>query len=748
MTNPAALLMVCWLGVALAQLSTTAQWPKAGYNDGHTAQSPYTLSSLGGGVFATVRYLTDGMVKSSPVITQDGNIVVASEDKFIYCLSNTGSKLWKYETNDSVWSIPAITQEGSIVVGINDGSILCLSSTGRMQWSYQTDDGVESSPAISRDGQIFVGSNDNHVYCLSSGTGSLIWKYQTGGIVSSSPAITQDGNIVVGNLDTNIYCLSSTGSLLWKFKTGKTLPSSPAIAQDGSIVMGSSDYYIYYLSSGGSLLWKYQTGGIVSSSPAISSEGNIIVGSYDKYLYSLSSSGSLQWRYKTGNWVTSSPAIAQDGAIVFGSDDTYVYCLSNAGSLYWKFQTADDVHSSPAIAQDGSVVIGGNDGYVYVLTGQPTASPTPLPSFTPQPSAPPTLLPTAAPFNPPPPLALFGDKDVLGASAAVAVLVALALFLMRDGAEYGSVSLVRHLPVFMGGSSGGCGGQGKDLTTFKPVEVLLPVILSVTATASNFVQIHEFLSSGTEQEVGIAAIMVLARMCTALHSAALLMLALSRKSWSKLLATAQLHKASLWVLVGVVMLTDTSHVRFFAWRCSDFAERSRGYPTLFIFKTCLFSSALSSLVQFSLSITHGVTFSSSISFALSLLSFLLAVTTAGIKLMAEKIHAHDETLLAEQGDLRAKVAVLEAKVSKLEAELAMVRGANDVPSPMMHLQEQQRGPAPRKSTRLSLSSLFGGGGGGRDDIPVAVTQTVGHDSEVAMTAFRNSESGPAHSVAP
>jgi hypothetical protein len=506
--------------------------------------------------------------------------------------------------------------------------------------------------------------------------------------------------------------------------------SSPALTQGGgSVVVGCEDAYIYCLStSSGSLRWKYKTGSSVTSSPAIISAAaaqpqTVVIGSSDSHVYCLSANtGSLRWKYLTGSSVEASPAIAQDGSIIIGSYDHFLYHLSSSGSLLWKFQTGNFVYSSAAISQVGSVAVGNDDTNIYIFGGQPTASPTLQPTLhpSPLPTTPPTLFPTAAPFSPPPALDLLGDRDVLGACAIIAVLLSLVLFMLRDGADKG-FSLTRHFPWCVGG------GKERDdddedvdkaalLSRFRPLEVLLPVSLSLTAMASNILQICKYLQSGDASQTNLAAVMIIARLCTALHSILLLLLSLNRESWSKLLVPAHLQsKASLWALLGLVMLTETSHVRFFAWRRSDFVERSRGFPTLFLFKTCLLGSALSSFMQFSLSIARGVTFSSSVSFGLSLLSFLLAVSTAAIKLIAEKIHAHDETLLAEQSDLRAVVAVLEAKLAKVEArnaELESLRRQHVA----IELYSQRR-----VSASVTLAGVYGGegvnssGGGGHAD---------------------------------
>jgi len=123
-------------------------------------------------------------------------------------------------------------------------------------------------------------------------------------------------------------------------------------------------------------------------------------------------------------------------------------------------------------------------------------------------------------------------------------------------------------------------------------------------------------------------------------------------------------------------------------------------------------------VQFSLSIANGLSISSIVSFSLSLGSFLLAIATAFLKLVAENIHSHEEA--ADEGDedqvlktiaaLRAeneRIPKLEAEVEKLRAQLAELKdvkgrgaGAISTKNPL--------------NSRLSISTIYPDH---RDEIP-------------------------------
>jgi DNA mismatch repair ATPase MutS len=113
-------------------------------------------------------------------------------------------------------------------------------------------------------------------------------------------------------------------------------------------------------------------------------------------------------------------------------------------------------------------------------------------------------------------------------------------------------------------------------------------------------------------------------------------------------------------------------------------------------------------VQFSLSIAKGLSVSSIVSFSLSLGSFLLTVTTAFLKLVAENIHAHE--VVDEGGDdqMRKTIAVLRAdneRIRQLEAKNERLE---------LELKEIKNGITKNPlNSRLSISMIYPN----NDDIP-------------------------------
>ncbi len=318
------------------------------------------------------RYETDGVVGSSPAVS-DGVVYVGSSDNHVYALdAMDGSLIWRFETGKPVGSLPTVS-DGVVYVGSGDYHVYAMDALdGTPLWRYETGGDVFSSPTVWN-GVVYVGSWDNHVYALDAADGTLIWRYETDRVVWSSPAVW-DGVVYVGSFDNHVYALDAVGGrLLWRYETGDSVLSSPMV-WDGVVYVGSLDNHVYALDAvGGRLLWRYETGDSGWSSPMVW-DGVVYVGSSDNHVYALDAmDGSLIWRFETGKPVGSLPTL-WNGVVYVGSHDHYVYALDAAdGSLIWRYETGGEVFSSPTV-WNGVVYVGSLDNHLYAIgaaTGEP-----------------------------------------------------------------------------------------------------------------------------------------------------------------------------------------------------------------------------------------------------------------------------------------------------------------------------------------------------------------------------------------
>lgn len=347
-------------------------WPSFGRDERNTGRSPYDTSDISG--MQKWRFSTGWIVRSSPVIAEDGTIYIGSRSNRLYAVNPDGTEKWNFTTGGNIDSTPAIGSDGTVYIGSHDSVFYAINPDGTEKWNFSTGGFIDGPAAIGSDGTVYFGSNDNNLYALDP-NGNEIWNFTTGGNVRSSPAIAADGTLYFGSADGNLYALSPAGVELWNFTAGNTV-RTPAIGDDGTIYVGSIDNRLYAINPDGSESWNFTTGNDVYSSPAIGSDGTIYVGSVNNRVYAVNPDGSEKWNFTTGGAVRSSPAISNDDIIYIGSNDNSLYAINSDGSERWSFSTGFNVYPSPAIGSDGTIYVStlgsvALGGYLYAIGNMP-----------------------------------------------------------------------------------------------------------------------------------------------------------------------------------------------------------------------------------------------------------------------------------------------------------------------------------------------------------------------------------------
>jgi hypothetical protein len=67
-------------------------------------------------------------------------VYVGSEDGKIYALYPSGVEKWSYQTNGAVRSSPVVADNGTLYVGSDDHYLYALGPDGTLQWRYLTGD--------------------------------------------------------------------------------------------------------------------------------------------------------------------------------------------------------------------------------------------------------------------------------------------------------------------------------------------------------------------------------------------------------------------------------------------------------------------------------------------------------------------------------------------------------------------------------------------------------------------------------
>lgn len=208
----------------------------------------------------------------------EDKLLLSSHDSFLYCLSDTGTELWKFQTQDMVNCSPAVADHFTFLAGC-DGHLRVIDLTTHTEVrGVPMESPLIASPAIVGD-QLYVGTHSGEVVSINWRAGEVTWRYKGKRDMPyhASAAVTDD-IVVVGSHDKHLHAVNrQTGEGLWTFPTKARIESSCVVVED-RVFFGSGDGNIYGVNlKTGSEVWKMNSGRPVNAGLAIG-EGSLIVG--------------------------------------------------------------------------------------------------------------------------------------------------------------------------------------------------------------------------------------------------------------------------------------------------------------------------------------------------------------------------------------------------------------------------------------------------------------------------------------
>jgi outer membrane protein assembly factor BamB len=314
-------------------------------------------------------FQTNAGIQGSPTIAEDGTILFASGDGFLYALHPTNPPSVKWQVHLGImWSTPTIDYKYPPILNPWYTSLPVV-MMGATQYSVQ--DSLKDAPAGSRctkvlDPTTAVGSS---FYALDLEYGDVL-AYGlrstkiTGNGIYGSIGIQPGGNYIIPfeGLGVGVGFIgaesipSSDNSCMLVPSTEDSIsfPPSPAVIRATPTVHPTGFFYIgqgstlFRFDPSLSTYFSYATAGNIKSSVALDGNGNAYFGSDGGIFYCINSDSPaqpLRWRFpETGNLVKlngdaaeiiSSPAIDNDvkHSIYFGASDGALYAFYDGASI-------------------------------------------------------------------------------------------------------------------------------------------------------------------------------------------------------------------------------------------------------------------------------------------------------------------------------------------------------------------------------------------------------------------------------
>jgi outer membrane protein assembly factor BamB len=350
---------------------------------------PSSQSDSSSGKTASIQkkweFTLGGRMEGSLALSDDGNIIAACEDGYVYAVDSNGTLQWKTYIGTTLAS-PAIGPDGAIYIPNNNGSVFALNRSGSKRWVSVVYPGAtygHNAGAIG-DGFLYTPSRDG-VKALSFSDGRVEWSAGDGSNQWGGVTLLMDGTILFGARG-RLFAVNTHGDTLWQYPPltneatarnggfpppGNFMTSSGVTpGPDRQLLVGEGRDHLSAIGQDATLRWDFNSRGnnLNTSSPLVAADGTIYFAHSDHHLYAFDSFGSKKWDVDLHDYDPSSPVLASDGTIfVAGGRD--LYGVSPTGKIIAKVRVGSSVISSPTLAPDGTIFLVTDTGVLSAYTG-------------------------------------------------------------------------------------------------------------------------------------------------------------------------------------------------------------------------------------------------------------------------------------------------------------------------------------------------------------------------------------------
>ena len=347
-----------------ATFTVRTAYPFVGFDAAHTGFNPYENTINRANVdrlsLAWSRPLSGAPLGGSPVLTQDGTVVVPGGDSQLHAFNaSSGAPLWTASSGSTLSA--AISNHLAYV-----GDVTALKTTsGAIGWQTDVGQEVEAAPVVG-DGLVFASLNDPELVALNAATGKFVWGSPAAMsyVRESSPAFLNHV-VYAGDDAGKLWAVkAATGAVLWHVTASSGSDVSTPVASGTRVYVSSGRKISAYKTSSGARAWASDLGSDYNTGEPAIARGVVYIGSSDGTVFALdAASGNQLWAKSIG---TQNTMVSVANGVVFAAADQLVALDAATGEVLWSGEDggATTLGSSPAVA-NGYVYVAGNDGVLY-----------------------------------------------------------------------------------------------------------------------------------------------------------------------------------------------------------------------------------------------------------------------------------------------------------------------------------------------------------------------------------------------
>jgi len=233
------------------------------------------------------RLEVDGEADSGPVLAKDGTIVFAAGSS-VHCVRRGGDVAWRFTAKGKIFTSPAITEEGLVIVGSQDDHVHAIGAGGALAWSVDLGADVDGAAVVGDDGAIYVGTDKDEIVRLD-GHGKIAWRTTVGGYVRGVLSLAGNGDVLAGTYGPvpRLVRVAPDGTIRGAFAIKGTgarefgIHGGPLEDAEGTLFFGAQDDSAYAIDREGAVRWRFETGADVDAPLSMLSDGSLVVASED-----------------------------------------------------------------------------------------------------------------------------------------------------------------------------------------------------------------------------------------------------------------------------------------------------------------------------------------------------------------------------------------------------------------------------------------------------------------------------------
>jgi outer membrane protein assembly factor BamB len=269
----------------------------------------------------------------APPAWHDGKIYAGDMAGMVYCVDESGKKVWQYETKGEISSSPNFF--GSVVlIGSQDATLYALDQkTGELVWSHPIEEQIQCGATIAGD-RCFLAGCDAKLHIVDLNSGKEVDTVEIGSPTGTTAAVLGDAAYFGTEQGTFFSIDYKAAKALWQFvdpKGATSIRSSAAVTSD-RVIFGARNRKVSALNpKDGTELWSTTLKAKIDGSPIIAGD-RVYVGSTDGRLYTLDlADGKILWKKEFGGSFMGGPAIVGGASprLVVATERGVVYCLKS-----------------------------------------------------------------------------------------------------------------------------------------------------------------------------------------------------------------------------------------------------------------------------------------------------------------------------------------------------------------------------------------------------------------------------------